>query len=56
MPRQRLAREIAVVLTVKVLLLLALFLLFFGPERRPDMTPDLLHQLLAPAPAVPAAS
>lgn len=54
--QQRLAREIAVVLTVKILLLLAIFLLFFGPERRPDITPDLLHRLLAPAPATPAAS
>jgi len=54
--QQRLAREIAVVLTVKILLLLAIFLLFFGPERRPDITPDVLHRLLAPAPATPATS
>ena len=56
MPHQRLVREIAVVLSVKILLLLAIFLLFFGPERRPDITPDVLHRLLAPTSATPAAS
>lgn len=49
MLRQRLAREIAIILCIKVLLLAGLFWLFFGPERRARVTPDAVHRLLLPA-------
>ena len=48
MHRQRLAREIVVVLVIKFLLLAAIFVLFFGPDRRPMVTPDAVYRLLAP--------
>jgi hypothetical protein len=53
MPARRLARDIAVVLTVKVALLAAIFWLFFGPDRRPDVTPEAVHRLLSPTPDQP---
>lgn len=48
MPRRRLAREIAAVLVVKVLLLAGLFVAFFGPDRRLDVTPDAMQRWLSP--------
>jgi hypothetical protein len=57
MLRPRLAREIAAVLVIKVLLLAGLFWLFFGPDQRPVVTPDAVHRLLSPAHgSTPAAS
>jgi hypothetical protein len=40
MSRHSLARDIAVVLTVKVVLLVAGYFAFFGPETRVQVTPD----------------
>jgi hypothetical protein len=57
MLRPRLAREIAAVLVIKVLLLAGIGWLFFGPERQVEVTPDAVHRLLAPAHrGTPAAS
>ncbi len=38
--RHPLAREIAVVLALKVVALATLYFLFFGPSQRPDLTPE----------------
>lgn len=40
MSRHPLARDIALVLTVKALLLVAGFFAFFGPETRVQVTPE----------------
>lgn len=50
--RHPLAREIAVVLVVKVLALAALYLAFFGPAHRPEVTPQTMERaILGAAPA-----
>jgi len=38
--RHPLAREIAVVLAIKLVALTALYFVFFGPDHRPDLTPE----------------
>jgi hypothetical protein len=56
MLRHRLAREITVVLSIKVLLLLALFWFCFRPDQRPTITADSVHLLFSPdQPATPQA-
>jgi hypothetical protein len=56
MLRHRLAREIAAVLSIKVLLLLALFWFCFRPDQRPMVTPDSVHLLFSPEqPSTPQA-
>lgn len=60
-PRRTLAREIVVVLAVKVAALAALYFLFFGPGHRPDLTPETMERAILgaatgfsdPSPAVP---
>lgn len=44
----RLARDIFVVLAVKVLLLASGFWFFFGPDQRLDVTPGGVHEHLSP--------
>jgi hypothetical protein len=39
-----LAREIALILLFKLIAILLLFFLFFGPQHRPDVTPEQVHQ------------
>lgn len=51
--RHPLAREITLVLTIKVLALAALYFTFFGPSHRPDLTPEAVGEALFGA--VPAA-
>lgn len=47
-----LAREIGVVLALKLVLLVLGFFLLFGPATRPRLTPDAIHDhLSAAAPA-----
>ena len=36
--RLSLGREIALILSIKAVAILALFIFFFGPEHRPDIT------------------
>ncbi len=54
--RHPLAREIAVVLVVKVLALAALYIAFFGPAHRPEVTPETMERAIlgAASPVVPA--
>ncbi len=50
--RHPLAREIAVVLALKVVALAALYVLFFGPSHRPDLTPEAVGDaVFGPVPA-----
>lgn len=44
--RHPLAREIAVVLVVKVLALAALYIAFFGPHHRPEVTPQTMERAI----------
>ena len=44
--RHPLAREIVVVLAVKVVALAALYLVFFGPAHRPDLTPEAVDRAI----------
>jgi len=54
--RHPLAREIAVVLVVKVLALAALYITFFGPAHRPEVTPETMGRAIlgAACPVVPS--
>lgn len=46
-----LAREISIILLIKLVLLVSGFWLFFGPQTRPHLTPDdILEHLSAAAP------
>ncbi|BAU47931.1 hypothetical protein SVA_1366 [Sulfurifustis variabilis] len=54
MPRRRLAREIAVVLVVKVLLLAGIFVLFFGRARWLELVSDYQEGRAAEPPSPPA--
>jgi len=40
--RYSLGQEIAVILAIKAAAILALFILFFGPEHRPDITSQIV--------------
>jgi hypothetical protein len=44
--RHPLAREIAVVLVVKVLALAALYFAFFSPAHRPEVTPEIMERAI----------
>ncbi len=44
--RHPLAREVAVALTVKAVALGALYVAFFGPWQRPDVTPGTVETVL----------
>ncbi len=48
MGRHTLAREITIVLVAKAVLLASGFWLFFGPEQRLDVTPELIRDHLSP--------
>jgi len=59
--RHPLARDIVVVLVVKVLALAALWLFFFGPAHRPDVTPETMERAIlgarsAPCPTGPSSA
>jgi len=49
MVRHTLAREITIVLAAKIVLLAGGYWLFFGPDRRLDVTPELILDHLSPA-------
>lgn len=51
MVRRTLAREITIVLAAKIVLLAGGYWLFFGPDRRLDVTPDVIRDHLSPAAA-----
>lgn len=51
--RHPLAREIVVVLVVKVLALAALWVFFFGPAHRPDVTPETMERAILGARSAP---
>lgn len=51
--RHPLAREIAVVLALKLVALLVLFFVFFGPSQRPSITPEAVEILLFDAASPP---
>lgn len=44
--RHPLAREIVVVLAIKVVALTALYLVFFSPAHRPDLTPESMERAI----------
>jgi hypothetical protein len=44
--RHPLARDIAVVLVVKVVALAALYIAFFGPHHRPEVTPQTMERAI----------
>lgn len=52
-PSRAVRRKVTVVLVVKLLAVLALFLAFFGPSRRPDVDADAVRDRLV-TPAAPA--
>lgn len=56
-PRMRnwhpLAREIALVLMVKLVALVALYMVFFGPANRPALTPEAVDRAVLGAAATP---
>ena len=53
--RHPLAREIAVVLVVKGLALAALYVAFFGPAHRTEVTPQTMERAILGAASVPPA-
>lgn len=53
--RHPLAREVAVVLAIKVVALAALYLFFFGPAHRPDLTPESVGRAILGANSEPDA-
>ncbi len=50
-----LATEVALVLACKLCAILALWYFFFGPETRPEMTPESVAQVLL-SPSAPVAT
>ncbi|HSN72761.1 MAG TPA: hypothetical protein VLT59_14695 [Steroidobacteraceae bacterium] len=45
-PPQAVARKVAIVVAVKLLAVLALFVAFFGPSHRPEVSPDTVRERL----------